>query len=198
MLSLLPFLLFAFVASITPGPLNILVLSHGSRRGLVATLPIIFGACVAAAMVVLIVGLGLGETLGRFPRLQQVMVWAGALWLSGLAWQIFRSTPPSLDSPDTHDAGMGVLGAVALQVINPKVWMMAVAVASVFAGEGEQASRMLLLSLLFLLTCLPCMTLWALLGVGSARVLRSPRAFVRMNRGLAVLLLVSAWSGVFI
>ncbi|WKL52037.1 LysE family translocator [Pseudomonas kielensis] len=198
MLSFLPFLLFAFVASITPGPLNILVLSHGSRRGLVATLPIIFGACVAAAMVVLIVGLGLGETLGRFPRLQQVMVWAGALWLSGLAWQIFRSTPPSLDSPDTRDAGMGVLGAVALQVINPKVWMMAVAVASVFAGEGEQASRMLLLSLLFLLTCLPCMTLWALLGVGSARVLRSPRAFVRMNRGLAVLLLVSAWSGVFI
>ena len=115
-----------------------------------------------------------------------------------MAWQIFRSTPPSLDSPDTRDAGMGVLGAVALQVINPKVWMMAVAVASVFAGEGEQASRMLLLSLLFLLTCLPCMTLWALLGVGSARVLRSPRAFVRMNRGLAVLLLVSAWSGVFI
>lgn len=198
MLSFLPFLLFSFVASITPGPLNILVLSHGSRRGLVATLPIIFGACVAAALVVLIVGLGLGETLGRFPRLQQVMVWAGALWLSGLAWQIFRSTPPSLDSPDTRDAGMGVLGAVALQVINPKVWMMAVAVASVFAGDGEQASRMLLLSLLFLLTCLPCMTLWALLGVGSARVLSSPRAFVRMNRGLAVLLLVSAWSGVFI
>jgi len=40
--SLLPFLLFAFVASITPGPTNILVLSHSSRRGLGATLPIIF------------------------------------------------------------------------------------------------------------------------------------------------------------
>lgn len=34
MASLLPFLLFAFVASITPGPTNILVLSHSSRQGL--------------------------------------------------------------------------------------------------------------------------------------------------------------------
>lgn len=198
MLSFLPFLLFSFVASITPGPLNILVLSHGSRRGLVATLPIIFGACVAAALVVLIVGLGLGETLGRFPRLQQVMVWAGALWLSGLAWQIFRSTPPSLDSPDTRDAGMGVLGAVALQVINPKVWMMAVAVVSVFTGDSEKTVRLLVLSLAFLLVSLPCMTVWALLGVGSARAFGSPKAFKRMNHALAFLLLVSAWLTVLV
>lgn len=40
----LPFVLFAFVASITPGPTNILVLSNSSRFGLLAALPIIFGA----------------------------------------------------------------------------------------------------------------------------------------------------------
>ncbi|WP_095055253.1 hypothetical protein [Pseudomonas sp. Irchel s3b2] len=108
--SLLPFLLFAFVASITPGPTNILVLSHSSRLGLGATLPVIFGACVAAALIVFAVGLGVGETLLRF-----------------------------------------------------------------------------------LLVSLPCMTLWALLGVGSARVFGSPQAFKRMNHALAFLLLVSAW-----
>jgi len=41
---------------------------------------------------------------------------------------------------------------------------------------------------------LPCMTLWALLGVGSARAFGKPQAFIRMNRLLAVLLLASAWS----
>ncbi len=46
---LLPFALFAFVASITPGPTNILVLSHSSRFGLATTVPIILGACAAAA-----------------------------------------------------------------------------------------------------------------------------------------------------
>ena len=198
MLSLLPFLLFAFVASITPGPTNILVLSHSARRGLGATLPLILGACVSAALVVLVVGLGLGETLLRFPRVQQAMTWAGVLWLSWLAWQIFRSPPPSLEAGDAPDRGLSVLADAGLQVINPKVWMMAVAVASVFAGDGEQTARLLLLSALFLMVCLPCMTVWALLGVGSARVLGSPVAFKRMNHGLALLLLLSAWLGLLV
>lgn len=101
----LPFVLFAFVASITPGPTNILVLSNSSRFGLLAALPIIFGACVAAALIVLLVGLGAGEWLLRHPPLQQAMAWLGVGWLLYLAWQIARSrpkrskpTPPAVDS----------------------------------------------------------------------------------------------------
>ncbi|WP_236169556.1 LysE family translocator [Pseudomonas atacamensis] len=197
MASLLPFLLFAFVASITPGPTNILVLSHSSRRGLIATLPIIFGACAAAALIVLVVGLGAGETLLRFPRVQQAMAWAGVLWLSWLAGQIFRSPPPSLD-PKSHEQSLSVFGAALLQLVNPKVWMMAVAVVSVFVGGGDKTLRLLVLSLAFLLVSLPCMTLWALLGVGSARLLSSPQAFKRMNAALALLLLLSAWLAVLV
>ncbi|WP_237881543.1 LysE family translocator [Pseudomonas sp. PGPR40] len=196
--SLLPFLLFAFVASITPGPTNILVLSHSSRLGLGATLPVIFGACVAAALIVFAVGLGMGETLLRFPRVQQAMAWAGVLWLSWLAWQIFQSEPPSLDLTTSRDEGLSVFGAAILQLVNPKVWMMAMAVASVFIGSGEKTMRMVVLSLVFLLVSLPCMTLWALVGVGSARVFGSPQAFKRMNHALAFLLLVSAWLTVLV
>ncbi|WP_448695041.1 LysE family translocator [Pseudomonas moraviensis] len=198
MASLLPFLLFAFVASITPGPTNILVLSHSSRRGLIATLPIIFGACGAAALIVLVVGLGAGETLLRFPRVQQAMAWAGVLWLSWVAWQIFRSPPPSLDPNAPQEQSLSVFGAALLQLVNPKVWMMAVAVVSVFVGGGDKTLRLLVLSLAFLLVSLPCMTLWALLGVGSARLLGSPQAFKRMNAALAFLLLLSAWLAVLV
>ncbi|EJN31623.1 LysE family translocator [Pseudomonas sp. GM80] len=193
MASLLPFLLFAFVASITPGPTNILVLSHSSRQGLFATLPIIFAACAAAALIVLVVGLGAGETLLRFPRVQQAMAWGGMLWLSWLAWQIFRSAPPSLDSTDAPDQGISAMGAALLQLVNPKVWMMAVAVVSVFVGGGDKTLWLLVLSLAFLLVSLPCMTFWALLGVGSARLFGTPQAFKRMNTALALLLLLSAW-----
>ena len=36
--SLLPFILFALVSSISPGPTNLLILAHGARRGLRASL----------------------------------------------------------------------------------------------------------------------------------------------------------------
>jgi len=199
MQSLLPFLLFAFVASITPGPTNILALSHGARFGLRATLPLVLGACLGAALIVLLVGLGLGETLLRYPRLQQAMAWLGALWLSGLAWQLLRSAAEPLDTGTTGQRELGPLGAALLQLVNPKVWMMAVAVVSVFAaGSADKAARVVQLSLIFLLMALPCMSAWALLGVGSARLLQSPRRMQRFNQLLALLLLASTWLAVLI
>ena len=57
---------------------------------------------------------------------------------------------------------------------------------------------LVVLSLVFLSVSLPCMTLWALLGVGSARFFGSPQALKRVNYALAFLLLVSAWLTVLV
>ncbi len=194
MQSLLPFLIFAFVASITPGPTNILVLGHGARFGLRATLPLVLGASLAAALIVLLVGLGLGEALLRYPRVQQAMSLLGALWLSWLAWQLLRSAAQSFEAASATHRELGPLGAALLQLVNPKVWMMAVAVVSVFAaGSADKALRVAQLSFVFLLMTLPCMSVWALLGAGSARLLQSPQRVRRFNQLLAILLLASTW-----
>ncbi|WP_313223360.1 LysE family translocator [Stutzerimonas nitrititolerans] len=194
MQSLLPFLIFAFVASITPGPTNILVLGHGARFGLRATLPLVLGASLAAALIALLVGLGLGEALQRYPRVQQAMSLLGALWLSWLAWQLLRSAAQSFEAASATHRELGPLGAALLQLVNPKVWMMAVAVVSVFAaGSADKAVRVAQLSLVFLLMTLPCMSAWALLGAGSARLLQSPQRVRRFNQLLAILLLASTW-----
>ena len=192
---LLPFALFAFVASITPGPTNILVLSHSSRFGLATTLPIILGACAAAASLVLLVGTGLGDVLARHASIQTALSWAGIAWLSWMAWQIFRAPAQAID-PDRPVEGprLGLAGAAGLQLVNPKTWMMALAVVSVFAGaEADRTVRVLWLSLAFFAISIPCMTVWAYLGRGAARFCRSAVAMGRFNRAMAVLLLVSAW-----
>ncbi|NVZ67013.1 LysE family translocator [Pseudomonas gingeri] len=197
--SLLPFLLFAFVASITPGPTNILVLSNSARYGLVAALPIILGACAAAALIVLLVGSGVGQSLTGMPLVQVAMQWLGIAWLSCLAWQIFSAPASAIDGGAQPARRLGLLGAASLQLINPKVWMMALAVVGVFAGSGaERQAHVLSLSLVFFLVSLPCMGLWAVLGVGSARLFRSPLAMRRFNRCMALLLLVSAWLSLWV
>ena len=194
--TLLPFLLFAFVASITPGPTNILVLSNSARYGLAAAVPIIFGACASAATIVLLVGTGAGSSLTALPMVQSTMQWVGVTWLSYLAWQIF-SAPAAGLKPNDSDARLGWVGAASLQLINPKTWMMALAVVSVFAGGGEQRlGQVVYLSLAFFLISLPCLGVWALLGAGSTGWLRSPRAMQGFNRCMALLLLGSTWLGV--
>lgn len=59
-MSLIPFLLFAFVASITPGPTNILVLTNSQHFGVKNTVPAILGGCIAASAIVLVSGAGAG------------------------------------------------------------------------------------------------------------------------------------------
>jgi threonine/homoserine/homoserine lactone efflux protein len=191
-----PFLLFAFVASITPGPTNILVMSNSARYGLTAAVPIVLGACASAATIVLLVGAGAGSSMTALPIVQTTMQWAGVSWLSYLAWKIFSAPAAGLGTNDSAPR-LGWVGAASLQWVNPKTWMMALAVVSVFAGSGEQRlGHVVYLSMAFFLISLPCLSVWALLGAGSTRWLRSPRAMQRFNRCMALLLLGSAWLSV--
>lgn len=66
-MNIMPYLLFAFVASITPGPTNILVLTSSQHYGVRATLPALVSGCVAASAIVLISGAGAGELLRQYP-----------------------------------------------------------------------------------------------------------------------------------
>lgn len=195
---MLAFMLFAFVASITPGPTNFLVLSNSARYGLRAALPNILGAAVGAALIVWLVGSGLGAVLLQVPTMQTLLNGAGVAWLSWLAWKIYSSPVQALE-PGQAGVPLGLWGAAALQVINPKTWMMALAVAGVFidAASPQRMAEVSHLSLVFLLIALPCLGAWALLGSGARRLSGSPKVLHRINRGLALLLLLSAWASLW-
>lgn len=193
-MNILPFLLFAFVASITPGPTNILVLTNSQHYGVKATLPALISGCVAASAIVLVSGAGAGEVLRQYPLVRQLMSWAGVLWLTWMSWQLFRA-PAATISGQSHRR-FTAKAAALLQVINPKTWMLALAVISLFAPASEHALRdVALMALWFLLISVACLLCWAWLGKAVNRVFRTTVAMVRFQRLMALCLLFSAWAG---
>lgn len=192
-MNILPFLLFAFVASITPGPTNILVLTNSQHYGVKATLPALISGCVAASAIVLVSGAGAGEVLRQYPLVRQLMSWAGVLWLTWMSWQLFRA-PAATISGQSHRR-FTAKAAALLQVINPKTWMLALAVISLFAPASEHALRdVALMALWFLLISVACLLCWAWLGKAVNRVFRTTVAMVRFQRLMALCLLLSAWA----
>lgn len=188
---MLPFLLFAFVASITPGPTNILILTNSQHYGVKATLPALVSACAAASTIVLISGAGAGEILRQYPLVRQVMSWAGVLWLSWMSWQLFCA--PAANLSGHNYTRFTARAAALLQVINPKTWMMALAVVSLFAPAGEGTLREIaLMALCFLLISVACLLCWAWLGQAVNRLFRTPAAMVRFQRLMALCLFISA------
>ena len=195
-MSIASFLLFAFVASITPGPTNILILANSQHHGVKATLPALVSGCVAASMIVLISGAGAGEILHQHPLVRQVMSWAGVVWLIWMSWQLFNAQAANLSGKPSHR--FTARAAALLQIVNPKTWMMALAVVSLFAPTGSHALRdIALMALWFMLISIGCLLCWAWLGKAVNRVFRTTVAMVRFQRVMALCLLISAWAGVF-
>ena len=193
-MDLMPFLLFAFVASITPGPTNILILTNSQHVGVIKTVPAILGGCVAASLIVLISGAGAGEILRQYPLARQVMSWAGVLWLSWMSWQLF-SAPAANLSTGSHRR-FTARAAALLQVLNPKTWMMALAVVSLFAPADANALHdVALMALWFLMISMACLMCWAWLGKAVNRVFRTTVAMVRFQRLMALCLFISACAG---
>lgn len=192
---LLPFLTFAFVASITPGPSNLLVLGNSARYGFVATLPIVVGSCLGSAALVLIVGFGLGGWLADHPNVQTVMSWGGAAWMSYLAWEIAAQLAGDI-RVETERPTSGLIAA-ALQVVNPKTWAMALAVIGVFAGANADVHRYASLSGVFLLVSIPCFGIWATVGSKRGPHMSTGMAARSFNLLLGAALFASTWIGIW-
>lgn len=187
--ALLGLALFAFVASITPGPNNLMLMSSGVNFGLRKTLPHLSGVSLGFMLLTALVGVGalqfLFETLWLFTGLK--VVCAG--YLLYLAFQIARASELS-KSGEKKGKAFSFWQAVLFQWVNPKAWTMAISSISLFAPDNSLSSIAAVV-LIFGAINLPCITAWTLLGTKLQRWLSSPSVLRRFNYTMAALLVLS-------
>lgn len=176
---------FAFVTSITPGPNNLMLLASGTRFGWRRSLPHLLGISFGFGVMLVLVGLGLGQVFARYPGLHGLLKWASLAYLVYLAWKVATAAPPTADA-DGGGRPMGLLAAALFQVINPKAWAMALTAVTAYGELGIAA-----VTAIFVLVNLPCCGSWALLGEQMRRWLHRPRALQAFNWGAAALMAAS-------
>ncbi len=188
---LLSLALFAFVASITPGPNNLMLMSSGMTFGLPRTIPHLLGVGIGFVVMVFAVGLGLDRLFVAFPVLHTVLKVVSLAWLLWLAWKIAHSGPVQ----DTLGVArpMTFLEAAAFQWVNPKAWFMALTATATYAPKQDFLLNIVIVSLVFGLVNLPCIGLWASFGSVLRSVAQSPVMVRRINMGMAALLVISLW-----
>jgi threonine/homoserine/homoserine lactone efflux protein len=192
----LNFFVFAFVASITPGPSNLISLMIGSKQGASAAVPFVIGSSFSAALILWLSGFGLAPVIVNFPLLKLLMSLGGALWISWVAWKLFRSSTQQICSTEQKIAGW--IEGATLQLVNPKTWVMAITVNAIFIVPGAQHSTQLLyLAFIFFVVAIPCLLSWSWLGQSIQLINNFPKWERLINRTLAILLLSTVWLSVF-
>jgi len=169
---LLPLATYCLLMSSTPGPNNVMLTASGANFGYRGTLPAILGIVVGGALQTYVTCLGLGALFVAYPTLHTVLRVAGALYLLVLAWWLTGGAVGRSELPRP----VSFTQAALFQAVNPKSWIKAVTLASVFMPVGfHPAAGALLVSLIGLAIGLPCISMWALFGVAIGRFLSSPR-----------------------
>lgn len=182
---------FVFVNSITPGPNNVMLTAAGANFGYRRCLPHMLGISLGAAIMVLLVGAGLGTVFQKVPAAYTTLKYAGAAYLLYLAWRITRSG----STPDGQHRGrpFTFLEAAAFQWVNPKAWIMVVGMIAAYMPQTYAAYELALAALVLAAVNYPSISFWTLFGSAVGKVLRGPRALQVFNISMAVLLVLSLY-----
>ncbi len=186
---------FALVASLSPGPVNLVGFNTGLTHGWRPALRHVAGATLGFVALLLAVGCGLHELLTAWPRLLDILRVAGALFLLYLAWKLARAAGDLGSRP--RDGCPGFRDGALLQWLNPKAWLAAAAGIALFVGEDR--GRLALFAGLYLVICFASLTCWAVAGQWLRGRALTPSRLRLLNRVLAALLVLCAasllWEG---
>ncbi|PWB32423.1 lysine transporter LysE [Pseudomonas sp. SDI] len=191
------FVLFAFVSSITPGPNNTMLLASGVNFGVRRTIPHAMGVTLGFMVMVLAVGLGLGEVFKAYPLAYTVLRYIGALYLLYLAYRIASSGPLSATDPQRRTP-LGFWGAAAFQWVNPKAWVMAIGAITTYTPAQGYLFNVGVISIVFAVVNLPSVCVWVMFGSALRNVLQNPRWLMLFNLLMAALLVLSLYPLLFV
>ncbi|EXL09956.1 LysE family translocator [Aquamicrobium defluvii] len=183
---------YAFVTSITPGPNNFMLLSSGVNFGFVRSIPHMLGIGIGFVVLLLAVGFGLGAVLTAFPVLHTALKIVGGAYLLYLAWKIAMSRSVESGGDGTAQP-MTFLQAAAFQWVNPKAWVMAVTAMAVFSNPANPFLSVVLISAVFGIINLPCVSSWAGFGMALRGFLSDPARLKWFNIAMGVLLAATLW-----
>jgi threonine/homoserine/homoserine lactone efflux protein len=189
---LLAFCMFALIASITPGPNNMMIMASGLNHGFVRSLPHLAGICCGFVFMVFATGVGMHAVFDAVPQLQVVLKYVGAAWMVWLAWKLANAAPMGKNGENSANP-MSFIGAAAFQWVNPKAWVMSVGAVTSYLPHASELKDVITLAVIFGVIGTPCVGIWASFGVGMQRVLQQPRAVRIFNFTMAGLLLASLY-----
>ncbi|WP_026291918.1 LysE family translocator [Marinobacterium rhizophilum] len=185
---ILPMSAFALAASISPGPVNLVCLSCGTRYPIARGLVFVTGATLGFIALFVAVGLGLYSVLALMPGLDVALRWGGIAFLLYLSFRLVRDDG-RLPEGESGTAPGFMTGAL-MQWLNPKAWLASASGIGAYVS-GHDLGQLTVFAALYLPICWLSLGSWVYAGAFLRQYLDRPALLTTFNRVLAALLAAS-------
>ena len=189
-------LTFATAMSFTPGPNTMLSTALAANFGMRRAWRFIVAVPAGWTLMMIACGLGLGALIVALPWLRGTVQAVGVAYLVWLAWKLANTR--ALAPEAAARMQVGFWQGVALQFVNIKAWMLALALAAgwVATSAGHAVSnpgeRLAIVCVVMALFALSSNAAYAFAGSLLRRWLATNDRLLWFNRAMAMLLLAPA------
>jgi threonine/homoserine/homoserine lactone efflux protein len=187
---------FSLTMSISPGPVNMAILSSGANHGVWRTMPFVSGATIGFTLLLVAVGFLLAGVVAAYPRAFVFLEVAGAAFIMYVGYKIAASVADlKTEERSTQTFSQGFL----LQWLNPKAWIAAASGSALFSRPESHATLVAFIVIYFTV-CYLSLAAWAVLGERVALVLTNRKRMrifnIMMGGSLIVIALQLMWTQV--
>ena len=184
---LLSLSLFMFATSCSPGPNNILASYSGFNFGLIKTIPHMFGVIFGFTTLVVVMNIGLINVFKNFLIVQEILKYAGTIFLIYLAYKISFS---KTSSDNSSKSPVKFIETFFFQFLNPKAVIVAIIIVSTYVESGENYINYSLwvIVIAFIFACFS-IVFWTLLGRFLRRFATNEKFIKRFNYVMSFLLI---------
>lgn len=178
-------IIFSFVMSITPGPVNLIIISSGINNGFRRTNPFVLGATIGFTLLLAAIAFGLNQFI--HGDLLRIISMAGTCFILYMGYKIISSqgTLALEEQPKAPRFYEGFL----LQWLNPKAWLACVSGVAMFSMS--QSSLWLFIGIYFFV-CYICLSFWALASHKTSALLNLKANLKYLNIFMGALLIIVA------
>ncbi len=190
---LISMFLFAIAMSITPGPVNTVILSIGINYGLKNTLPYTTGATFALLALLLLIGFGLHDIFLLYPVLLKILAILGSIFICYIAFKIMSSTAKIAIKDKEGLAVPKFKDGLLMQWLNPKAWLACISGTTMFSSLDSHNTLITFICVYFVM-CYLCLFLWGFCGDSFSSILKVGNRMKYFNIIMGSFLIISAIS----
>lgn len=180
--------MFSLSMSISPGPVNMVIISSGANHGFWRTFPFVSGATIGFTILLIFVGFGFLKVIVSYPVFFEYLSIAGSAFIIYVGYKIASSVPELVvENADIPSFLQGFL----LQWLNPKAWIACASGAALFSNPQTYVTLITFMAIYFVV-CYLSLAAWAVLGDRVSILLNSTLRVRTFNLATGGMLIVTA------
>ena len=181
---------FSLAMSISPGPVNMMIISSGTNHGFKKTFSFISGATIGFTLLLILIALGFANVMELYPLVFSVLEVVGALFIIFIGYKI-ASSKGQLNIEKSEQKTLKFYEGFLLQWLNPKAWVACISGVSMFSINENS---LIIFVVMYFIVCYVSLSFWGVLGQKATRYLNTNMRLQLFNITMGSILIISALS----